>query len=401
MILHIDMDAFYASVEQRDRPELQGLPVVVGGSASGRGVVCAASYEARRFGVHSAMPARQAQKLCPNAVFLSPRMTVYAGISKQIREVFHRYTPIVQPLSMDEAFLDVAGSGRLFGSASEIGQKIKADILNEVKLIASVGVAPNKFLAKVASDLDKPNGFCVVPEDSIQEFLDPLEVSRVWGVGKVAARKLAKLGVRTIRELRQIPEDVLVSRFGSWGRQLLRLGQGIDDRRVVPDRDAKSISHETTFRDDVTDIDTLKAWVSWLAEQVGRRLRRHEVRAGTVHLKLRDNGFRTLTRAHKLAEPSHRSREIGEVATALLDSAIESFRSSESFAFRLIGVGVSQLDHSQLSQGLLFDEQRNRREECKDRVADEIADRFGKLAIRPGSALSLPKRDRDNPYEAQ
>ena len=216
MILHVDMDAFYASVEQRDRPELRGLPVIVGGSPSGRGVVCAASYEAREFGVHSAMSAARAVRLCPRGVFVKPRMEVYSCVGRQIRAIFHRFTPLVQPLSLDEAFLDVAGSRRLFGEAEAIGRLIKDEIAAETGLVASVGIAPNKFLAKRASDLDKPDGFCVVPE-AVQEFLDPLEVGRVWGVGKAAMRTMERLGVRTIGDLRRVPEDVLRARFGSWG----------------------------------------------------------------------------------------------------------------------------------------------------------------------------------------
>ncbi len=215
MILHIDMDAYYASVEQRDHPELRGKPVIVGGSAKGRGVVCAASYEAREFGVHSAMPAITARRLCPDGIFVSPRMNHYADISAEIRKIFHSYTPLVEPLSLDEAFLDVTGSRQLFGSAVEIGHQIKRDIQQKLELVCSVGVAPNKFLAKVASDLQKPDGFVVVDPHAIQEFLDSLPVGRLWGVGRVTNQALEKLGVRTIGQLRRMQLKTMTELYGA------------------------------------------------------------------------------------------------------------------------------------------------------------------------------------------
>ena len=209
MILHVDMDAFYASVEQRDRPELLGQPVIVGGSAEGRGVVCAASYEARKFGVHSAMPAITARRLCPNGIFIAPRMSHYAEISADIREIFHQFTPLVEPLSLDEAFLDVTGSQALFGDPVSIGRQIKAMILDKLRLVASVGVAPNKFLAKVASDLEKPDALVVVDPHRIQDFLDPLPVSRLWGVGKITNKSLEKIGIQTIRDMRGLDQSTM------------------------------------------------------------------------------------------------------------------------------------------------------------------------------------------------
>ena len=275
MILHVDMDAFYASVEVRDRPELRGRPVVVGGTPEGRGVVAAASYEAREFGVHSAMSAARAKRLCPQAVFLPPRMDHYAGVSRQLQDVFHHFTPLVEPLSLDEAFLDVTDSERLFGTSVEIGRRIKQEVSEQLRLVASVGVAPNKFLAKVASDLKKPDGFVVVPSDGIEEFLDPLPIRRLWGVGKVTAEKLSVMGVHTIGDVRGLSEETLGQHFGKHGRHLWELSRGIDDRRVVPDREAKSVSHETTFAEDVSDVEVLHAWGVELSEQVARRLRRH------------------------------------------------------------------------------------------------------------------------------
>ena len=266
MILHVDMDAFYASIEERERPELAGKPLIVGGTPQGRGVVAAANYAAREYGVHSAMSAARARHLCPHATFLRPRMQLYAQVGSKIREIFHRYTPLVEPLSLDEAFLDVAGCEALFGNAETIGRRIRDDIASELRLAASVGVAPNKFLAKIASDLKKPNGFVVVPPDGVQEFLDPLPVGRLWGVGRASGRVFDKIGVHTIGQLRRLPEDLLVDHFVSHGTHLARLARGIDDRRVVPDRVAKSISHETTFPQNVCDPHILEAWLLDLTE---------------------------------------------------------------------------------------------------------------------------------------
>ena len=406
MILHIDMDAFYASVEERDDPSLVGRPVIVGGSPDGRGVVCAANYEARKFGVHSAMSAARAVRQCPQAVFIKPRMQAYAAVSRQIRDIFGRYTPLVQPLSLDEAFLDVAGSERLFGPAVEIGRRIKDEIAAETRLIASVGVAPNKFLAKIASDLDKPNGFCVVDPDGVQDFLDPLPIARVWGVGRAALRKFERLGTQTIGDLRRLPDDVLIARFGSWGRQLHRLARGIDDRAVTPDRTAKSISHETTFRENITDADALVAWSALLAENVARRLRRADLVGRTVVVKLRHSDFRTVTRSHTLPQATDLTRRIADSAAELVHGVARALRREGlPLSMRLLGVGVGNLSQPGLEQGLLFDSlvgtTSDEQERRRDRAADAIAEKFGKYAVRPGNTLELPKKDRISPFEAQ
>ncbi len=249
------MDAFYASVEVRDRPELEGKPVLVGGSPRGRGVVAAASYEARQFGIHSAMPASRAKRLCPHAIFLKPRHDYYAEISRQIRDILDRYTPLVEPLALDEAFLDVTASRNLWGEGPDIGHAIKHEIREELGLVASVGVAANKFLAKLASDFDKPDGFVVIPPEHVQDFLDPLPISRLWGVGKSTDRVLTELGIATIAQLRGLPQQILKQRLGAWGHHFWQLAHGIDSRPVVHDREAKSISHETTFERDIDDVD--------------------------------------------------------------------------------------------------------------------------------------------------
>jgi DNA polymerase-4 len=383
MILHVDMDAFYASVEERERPELVGKPLIVGGTPEGRGVVAAANYAVRKFGVHSAMPAATALRLCPQAIVLRPRMDFYARVSEQIREIFDRYTPLVEPLSLDEAFLDVSGSEGLFGSAAEIGRKIKQEIQTELRLTASVGVAPNKFLAKIASDFDKPDGFVVVDAARVQEFLDPLPVGRLWGVGRVAGQALDRMGVRTIRDLRLLSVELLERQFGQAGQQLWQLAHGIDQRRVVPDREAKSISHETTFATDLEDMETLRAWIVELAEQVGWRLRRHKLRGRTVQIKVRFDDFQTVTRAQTLAAPTNVTQEICAAATAMLAERLPKRR----LRVRLLGVGVSHFENPEQIQGSLFADEERQRQSRLDEAADQVKLRFGSGALQRGSGL--------------
>ncbi len=387
MILHCDMDAFYASVEERDRPELVGHPVIVGGSPEKRGVVAAANYIARRYGIHSAMPSATAHRLCPHGVYLHPRIDFYAEVSRQIREIFERFTPLVEPLSLDEAFLDVTGSEHLFGTAAEIGQRIKKAVREETKLIVSVGVAPNKFLAKIASDLKKPDGFVLIEPGQVQEFLDPLPVERLWGVGKQGSKMFQRLGIRTIGQLRQWPMETLKDRFGSNGEYLWQLAHGIDDRQVVPEREAKSISHETTFEDDTDDLDVLRAWLVDLTEQVGWRLRRHGLRGRTVHLKVRFADFSTITRSQTLPEPTDITHELWQSADEMLCHRLPVGH----LPVRLLGMGVGGFDESGLRQGLLFDPEQRRKQVGVDAVSDQIRERFGSSALR--RAASLPCRD--------
>jgi DNA polymerase-4 len=380
MILHVDMDAFYASVEELDDPGLAGQPVVVGGTPDGRGVVAAANYIARKFGVHSAMPAAQARRLCPDAVFIRSRMDRYAEVSRELRGIFARYTPLVEPLSLDEAFLDVTSSLRLFGDGEAIARRIKGEIRAELGLVASVGVAPNKFLAKLASDLDKPDGLVVVPADDIQAFLDPLPVSRLWGVGKVANRRLGELGVHTIADLRNLPRDLLTGHFGQSAAHLLELARGVDDRRVVPDRDAKSISHETTFETDIGDTEVLKSWLLELCEQVATRLRRQDLRGKTVFIKVRYGDFRTLTRSESLDAPTNVTRELYASAARLLRAQL----ARDPGALRLLGMGVSAVTRSSMEQGQLFEQGEREHQRRIDTVVDAIKTRYGARAMRRG-----------------
>ncbi|MFT5300512.1 MAG: DNA polymerase-4 [Mariniblastus sp.] len=393
MILHVDMDAFYASVELRDDPSLRGKPVVVGGSPTGRGVIAAASYEARKFGVHSAMPASQALRICPRAIFIKPRMQHYAAISKQLREIFFRYTSLVEPLSLDEAFLDVTGCKKLFGEGPTIGRAIKDVIKNELGLVASVGVAPNKYIAKVASDLEKPDGFVVVSEEEVQGFLDPLEITRVWGVGPQTEKKFASFGVKTIGQLKRLPRDTLDRAFGLNSEHFWRLARGLDTRLVVPDRIAKTVSHETTFTVDLDSDDALEAWLQELTDQVGRRLRRHGLSGKTVHIKVRFAGFHTLTRARTLSAASHSTQALWDVARALL----RKVRVEDRRGVRLLGIGVSNLTNETKRQQNLFDQETEVKSNRMDETADSIRDRFGAAAVKRASSIAHQVRHRSDP----
>jgi DNA polymerase-4 len=357
---------------------LVGKPVIVGGTPEGRGVVAAANYVARKFGVHSAMPAVTAHRLCPRGIFLRPRMDHYAEVSDQIRAIFEKYTPLVEPLSLDEAFLDVTGSASLFGSAVSIGRAIKQEIRERLRLVASVGVAPNKFLAKIASDLGKPDGFVVVEPDQVQEFLDPLPVGRLWGVGKVTGGVLDKLGVHRISQLRQMPVELLRHRFGSSGDCLWELSQGIDDRPVVPEQEAKSISHETTFAKDLEEPEVMRAWLWELSEQVGCRLRRHGLKGRTVNLKVRFEDFHTVTRAQTLAQATNVTQEIWQTAAKLFAERLPARR----LHIRLLGVGMSGFDQPGLVQLSLFPEAEHERQSRLDQVTDQIKEKFGQASLQ-------------------
>ena len=379
-ILHVDMDAFYASVEQRDRPGLRGRPVIVGG-LGGRGVVSAASYEARKFGVHSAMPMATARRLCPRGAFLPVRIEHYARVARQVREVLLSVTPLVEPLSLDEAFLDVRGCQALFGPAPEIARRVKARIKAETGLAASVGVAPNKFLAKLAGDLGKPDGLVVLPPEQVAAFLDPLPVGRLWGVGARGEKKLHDLGVRTIGQLAALPERLLVGHFGQAGRHLWQLAHGRDGRPVTPDREARSVSTETTFAQDIEDREVLRAWLLDLTDQLGGRLRQAGLRARTVEVKVRSSDFRTRHRAQALPGATDSTDALWQAAKGLLDRGL----TRDLLPVRLLGVGASRLTRDPAVQGDLFDGGQRQRGQALDRAVDAIRGQFGSGAIRRGS----------------
>jgi DNA polymerase-4 len=374
------MDAFYASVEVMDDPSLSGKPVIVGGTPEGRGVVSAASYEARRFGVHSAMSAYRAKKLCPDGVFVRPRMSRYVEISKRIRAIFHDFTPLVEPISLDEAFLDVTGSRRLFGTPIEIGRSIKRRILEEVGLVASVGVAPNKYLAKLASDLDKPDGFVVITRENAEEVLSDLPVRRLWGVGKQTQKLLAKKGINTIGDVMAAPLEDLEARLGVLARRFKNLAMGVDHRPVVADWEAKSISNERTFADDIGDAGELREIADVLCEMVAKRLRKSGLLAQTVQIKARYPDFTTFTRAVTLAEPTELTQTIRDAVRDLLERKLER----KGRPLRLLGVGVSNFVHPEEETRELFTDGERVKSANVDHLIDDLQDRFGADVIHRG-----------------
>lgn len=376
-ILHVDMDAFFAAVEQRDRPELRGKPVLVGG-AGPRGVVSAASYEARPFGCRSALPMATALRLCPEAVVIPVRAGRYREVSRQVFRVFEEFSPLVEPLSVDEAFLDLTGTEALFGPAEAAARRLKERVREETGLTASVGVAPNKFLAKLASDLRKPDGLVVVREEAVQAFLDPLPVERLWGVGRATLEKFHRLGVRTVADVRrQLPER-LRGEFGSAGEHFWRLAQGLDDRPVSPDHQAKSISHETTFGEDVDDLEHLKTVVVHQTEDVAYRLRRHGLYTRTVQLKLRIPDFSTYTRSTTLPEPTQVTEPLCRAALEILDA----WWRERPGPLRLIGVGAGNLTGADGLQPSLFAEADDGARKRLDTALDRLRERFGADAVR-------------------
>jgi DNA polymerase-4 len=380
-ILHVDMDAFYASVEQMDNPHLKGKPVIVGGTVKQRGVVAAASYEARKYGIHSAMPTSQALRLCLGAVLLPVRMERYAGLSQQICKIFYDFTPEIEQISLDEAFLDVTGSISLFGSAEKIGREIKNRIKKELGLTGSVGIAPNKFLAKLASDLDKPDGFVVITEENLrQKILDPLAVSKIWGIGKVTDKSLREKGIRTIEQLRKTPPEILKSIFGNQTEDIIELAQGIDGRPVEPNREAKSMSVEETFAQDMIDKDFLLKVLFGQVEDVAQRLRAEKLEGKTITLKLRYKDFKTITRSHSFAAPTNVTEILREEAKGVF----EEWYNSSAEELRLLGFGVSGLAGEGGRQGLLFSDSNGKKQKKIDQVYDEIKKKYGGDSLKRG-----------------
>ncbi|TKR30586.1 DNA polymerase IV [Luteimonas gilva] len=350
-IIHIDMDAFYASVEQRDDPALRGRPVVVAWRGA-RSVVCAASYEARKFGVRSAMPAVRAERLCPDAVFVPPDFVRYKAVSRQVREIFLRHTDLVEPLSLDEAYLDVTTPKTNLPSATAIAETIRAQIREETSLTASAGVAPNKFLAKIASDWNKPNGQFVIRPQQVEAFLTPLPVARIPGVGKVMQAKLAEWGIETVGDLRARQADELERRFGSFGRRLYERARGIDERPVEPNQPVQSISAEDTFERDVP-LEELEPAIRSLAEKAWQAARRTERIGRTVVLKLKTAQFRILTRSHTPESPPASLQQFADIAVSLRDRV----DLPADTRYRLVGVGLGGFREREIpfAQSGLFD----------------------------------------------
>ena len=369
-ILHVDMDAFYASVEQRDNPDLRGKPLVVGGTTN-RGVVAAASYEAREFGIRSAMPMRDAYRRCPSLLRVRPRMSHYQKVSKQIFGVFGHFTPLVEGLSLDEAFLDVTASVTLFGTPVDIATAIKKKIHDETSLTASVGVAVNKLVAKIASDLDKPDGLTVIYPEDYETRLDPLPVSVLPGIGRQTMRRLAGTGISTFRDLRMAETRILEPVFGRFAQKTRDRAAGIDDRPVVPTREEKSISAEETYDKDLATRESMDRELLRLTERTATRLRKAGLAAGTIQIKIRQSDFKTYTRQRSVRPPANGTDQIYAVARDLLGTWLGS---NPGAKIRLLGVGGGNL--AAVEQPDLFAGART--ENTIDKAVDEIRDRFGK-----------------------
>lgn len=381
LVLHVDMDAFYASIEQVDDPDLKGLEVLVGGTGP-RGVVAAASYEARKFGIHSAMPMKQALQRCPHAVCVHPRFDRYQGASREIFAIFHEFTPEVEGLSLDEAFLDVTDSLALFRDESAIGWAIKQRIKAQTGLTASVGIGPNKLVAKIASDLDKPDGFCRVPLEKVNQVLDPLPVRKLSGIGPKTAQRLTESGVYTLGELRNSPDGLLEPVFGRHTARIKARASGIDNRPVVPYRMEKSISAEETFDRDIADVARLTSFVAQLSDRTATRLRAKKLMAGKVWVKIRRDDFHTVTRQCSMRPPGDQTQNIYGLASKLLTDWLDEHPRT---ALRLIGVGVSDISPAQ--QLTLFGEQPKESGGAVDDAVDRIRQRFGNESLHRGGAL--------------
>ena len=383
VIAHIDMDAFYASVERLDNPELEGKPVIVGGGSK-RGVVSAASYEARRFGVHSAMPIFRAKRLCPQGVFLPVRMQRYVELSRVVMKCLEGFSPLVEQVSVDEAYIDLTGTEGLFGPPEEAARGIKRCIHEETSLTCSIGLSTSKLLAKIASDMDKPDGLTVIPPGEVAAFLHGLPIGKVPGIGKKSEEELKKLGIALIGDLRSFDGEFLVGRFGRFGERLLRIAKGGSDSPVVPYTAPKSISGEVTLEEDTDGRALIKRILLAQSDRVARRLRKQGFLGRTVTLKLKTADFRTITRSSTLESPVHLADAIYREAVELLDA--ERLKQK----VRLVGVGVGKLEPADESGQLpLFREGRARDEKMEraERAMDEIIDRFGHGALKRGSQL--------------
>ncbi|HSG28456.1 MAG TPA: DNA polymerase IV [Candidatus Krumholzibacterium sp.] len=380
VIAHIDMDAFYASVEILDFPELAGKPVVVGGS-SNRGVVSAASYRARDFGIHSAMPIFQAKKLCPDLVIRPGRMTRYSEISAVVMKLLHSFSPLVEQISIDEAYIDLTGTEKLFGPAPDTAERIRAAIREQTSLTCSVGLSTSKLVAKIASDLDKPDGLTIIPPERVRGFLESLPVGKIPGIGKKSGEELRKLGIMKVGDILRFSPRFLREKFGRFGERILDIAEGRTGGQVVPWSRPKSVSNELTLEEDTDDIGLLEQYLLGLSEQVGRRLRKHDLKGRTVTLKLKDSDHRLITRSHTLEKPTSQGKRIFTTVRELLhENGVDS-------AQRLVGVGVSNFEEdSGKGQFLLFEagDDDERKWDRVDRAMDSIVDRYGRGAVNKG-----------------
>lgn len=389
-ILHIDMDAFYAAIEQHDNPDYRGKPVIVGGDPHSRGVVSTCSYEARKYGVRSAMPLREAFRRCPHGIFTPVRGWRYAEVSRAIMKILNQYTPLVEPLSLDEAFLDLTGSETLFGPAEEIAKEIVNRIETEIGLSASAGLAPNKFLAKLASDLEKPHGFVIITQDNMAQLLEDLPVGKLWGVGPKTEAQLIGLGIKTIGMLRRIDPHLLLNKLGDTGRQIYRLAHGLDDRLVEPNEESKSVGHEITFQNDTDDREFLAGVLLLLTEQVARRLRRYNLKGRVITVKIRDLNFKTLTKRVTLTEATDFEEEIYREALRLADEAQWG-----SEKVRLIGVSISGFNTEESLQLELFRDAEADKDKSLAKLhqtIDRLRDRFGEEIVTKGTVLRVKEK---------
>ena len=383
-IIHLDMDAFYPSVEVLDNPALKGLPVIVGGGRE-RGVVSSASYEARRFGVHSAQPMATAMRRCPEGIFLPVRMERYREVSKAVFNIFLQFTPLVEPLSIDEAFLDVTGSERLLGQPEQIARKIKETVHTVTGLRVSAGVAQSKFVAKIASDIDKPDGLTVVFPGKVREFLDPLPIEKMWGVGSVTQEALGRLNIRTFRDLRGVPLKILEKKFGKHGLKMHNLSMGMDDRDVVPQQDIKSMGHEQTYIEDITESGEARKQLLGLSNKVARRMRKGGISGKTITLKVKYSDFVQKTRSLTLKDPTDDGFVIYETTCRLLEKTEAGTR-----PVRLLGVSLSQLDFPTTGTQLsLFDlSHGDQKRKQLNRALDSLYEKHGDCGVRPGTLFS-------------
>jgi nucleotidyltransferase/DNA polymerase involved in DNA repair len=395
VILHLDMDAFYAAVEVREDPSLAGKPLIIGHRGR-RGVVSTCSYEARKFGVHSAMPSVTAERLCPEAVWLHGRMDLYVEISRRIRRILRASAPVVEPLSIDEAFLDMTGVVADLDEGRAAAARIKTQIVERERLTASVGVAPNKFLAKIASDMEKPDGLVVFPLEDVETRLWPMPIRRLWGVGPKSAERLATLGISTIGDLLCVPESDLVARLGpASAEHLLHLARGEDDRPVQSHHEPKSISEERTYGTDLTDPDEIDRAMLARAEGVARELRRDRLAGRTVHIKVRTGDFTTWTRSLTLRKPTDLAEVIVDAARRIYRERIEL----RGRGVRLLGVGVSGLEHPGTGQETLFPDPGEEAARKRARATDLIRNKLGEKAVTRARLVRKPE-DEDDPDEA-
>ncbi len=398
IILHIDMDAFFAAIEELDHPEYRGKPVVVGADpkgGKGRGVVSTCNYEARKYGIHSAMPISQAYKLCPFAIYVPPRMKRYVEFSRKIFEILNDFTPKVEPISIDEAFMDITGCIRLLGSPEEIARKIKKRIKDELQLTASIGIAPNKFIAKIASDLEKPDGLVIVDLNHMLDFLHPLPISKMWGVGKNTEVKLRVMGINTIGDLARLPQDMVIKKFGKFGLHFWTLANGIDDREVEADDTVKSVSLENTYEEDVDDEKVIEQTIFSMADNLSRILRKKQLKGKTITLKIRLEDFSTFTRSQSFDSFIDSSQIISRVSLKLY----RRFQ-RKGKKVRLLGIAVSNLNPKGEAQIGLF-EPNDKMDQKIDTVIDLVQNKFGPDLIKKASLLGTHSRRVGNPNQEE